>query len=70
MIIATEFCPRHVYIYPNPLGHTLKSFASIEYEFAIKSKREGDSESGLGKSKNGSTISPMVQKGSKTLAVI
>jgi hypothetical protein len=29
----------HVYIYPNPLGHTLKSFASIEYEFG----KEGDS---------------------------
>jgi hypothetical protein len=25
----------HVYIYPNPIGHTLKSFASIEYEFGI-----------------------------------
>jgi hypothetical protein len=31
----------HVYIYPNSLGHTLKSFASIEYEFGMRSKREG-----------------------------
>jgi hypothetical protein len=30
----------HVYIYLNPLGHTLKSFMSIEYEFGIRSKRE------------------------------
>jgi hypothetical protein len=40
MIIATELCPGHVYIYLNPLGHTLKSFTSIEYEFGIRSKRE------------------------------
>jgi hypothetical protein len=46
MIIAMETCPGHVYIYPNPMGHALKSFASIEYEFGIRSKREGDSESG------------------------
>jgi hypothetical protein len=26
----------HVYIYLNLLGHTLKSFASIEYEFDIR----------------------------------
>jgi hypothetical protein len=26
----------HVYIYPNLLGHTLKSFASIEYELGIR----------------------------------
>jgi hypothetical protein len=32
---------RHVYIYPNPLGHTLESFASLEYEFNMRSKREG-----------------------------
>jgi hypothetical protein len=50
----------HVYIYLNPLGHTLKSFASIEYKFDIRSKREGDSQSGLEKSLNGSTISRMV----------
>jgi hypothetical protein len=28
----------HVYIYPNPMGHTLKSFASIKYEFGIRSR--------------------------------
>jgi hypothetical protein len=55
----------HVHIYPNPLGHTLKSFASFEYEFGIRSKREGDSERGLGKSRNGSTILRMVPEGSK-----
>jgi hypothetical protein len=38
MIIIAEVSG-HVYIYPNPLGHTLKSFASIEYEFG----KEGDS---------------------------
>jgi hypothetical protein len=27
----------HVYIYLNPLDHTLKSFASIEYEFGKRS---------------------------------
>jgi hypothetical protein len=26
----------HVYICLNPLGHTHKSFASIEYEFGIR----------------------------------
>jgi hypothetical protein len=57
----------HVYIYPNPMGHTLNSFASIEYEFGIRSKREGDSESGPGKSRNGSIISRLVPEGSKTL---
>jgi hypothetical protein len=56
MIIAIEMCPGHVYIYPNPLGHTLKSFASIEYEFGIRSQREGDSKSCSGKSQNGCTI--------------
>jgi hypothetical protein len=38
-----KFCENvsgHVYIYLNPLGHTLKSFASIEYEFRMRSKRE------------------------------
>jgi ribosomal protein S19 len=40
----------HVYIYPNPMGNTLESFASIEYEFGIRSKREEDSKSGSGKS--------------------
>jgi hypothetical protein len=43
MIIATELCPGRVYIYLNPMGHTLKIFVSIEYEFGIRSKREGDS---------------------------
>jgi hypothetical protein len=60
----------HVYIYPNSLGHTLEIFASIEYEFDIRSKGEGDSESGSGKSHNGSTIPRMVPKGYKTLPVI
>jgi hypothetical protein len=31
----------HVYIYPNLLDHTLKSFTSIEYEFGMRTKREG-----------------------------
>jgi hypothetical protein len=35
MIIVTERCPGHVYKYPNPLGDTLKSFVSIEYEFGV-----------------------------------
>jgi hypothetical protein len=60
----------HVYIYPNPLGHTLKNFASIEYEFGIRSKREGDPKSGLGTSRNGSIISRLVSERSKTLRVI
>jgi hypothetical protein len=29
----------HVYIYPNPMGHPLKSFTSIEYEFGIRLMR-------------------------------
>jgi hypothetical protein len=45
------------HIYPNPMGHTLKSFTSIEYEYGITSKREGDSKSGSGKPQNGSNIS-------------
>jgi hypothetical protein len=36
----------HVYIYSNPLGHTLKGLASIEYELGIRSKGERDSKSG------------------------
>jgi hypothetical protein len=32
---------RHVNIYPNPLAHKLKSFASLEYVFSMRSKREG-----------------------------
>jgi hypothetical protein len=60
---------RHVYIYLNPLGHTLKSFASIEYEYDISSKREGSSESGSGKSWNGSNISRLDLEGSKPLPV-
>jgi hypothetical protein len=36
---ASDHCCGRVselfYIYPNTLGHTLKSFASIEYEFGI-----------------------------------
>jgi hypothetical protein len=65
MIIATEKCSGHVYIYLNPMGQTLKSFASIEYEFGIRSEREGDSKSGLGKSRNGSIISRLVPEGPK-----
>jgi hypothetical protein len=41
MIIATELCPGHVCIYPNPLGHTLKSFASIEYEYGVLIEERG-----------------------------
>jgi hypothetical protein len=41
MIIATEWYPGHVYIYLNPMGHTLKSFASIEYEFGVLIKERG-----------------------------
>jgi hypothetical protein len=41
MIIAIEVCPGHVYIYLNPLGHTLKSFASIEYEFGVLIEERG-----------------------------
>jgi hypothetical protein len=71
---AYDHCHRnvsgHVYIYSNPLGHTLKSFASIEYKFGIRLKREGDSKSGSGKSWNGSIISRLIPKGSETLPVI
>jgi hypothetical protein len=41
MIIATELCLGHAYIYLNPLGHTLKSFASIEYEFRVLIEERG-----------------------------
>jgi hypothetical protein len=41
MIIAMESYPGHVYIYPNPLGQTLKSFVSIEYEFGVLIKERG-----------------------------
>jgi hypothetical protein len=41
MIIATEWCPVHVYIYPNPMAHTLKSFASIEYVFGVLIEERG-----------------------------
>jgi hypothetical protein len=34
-------CPGHVYIYPNPVGHTLKSFMSIEYEFGVLIEERG-----------------------------
>jgi hypothetical protein len=52
---ARDYCRRrvseyaYIYIYPIPLGHTLKSFISIEYDFGIKIKREEDSQCGLGK---------------------
>jgi hypothetical protein len=61
---------RHVHIYLNPMGHTLKSFASIQYEFGIRSKREEDSKSGPGKSRNGSIISRLFLEGSETLPVV
>jgi hypothetical protein len=68
---CTERVSGHVYIYPNPLGHTLKSFASLEYEFGRdKIKREGYSDSGLGKSPNGSIISQNVLEGSETLMFV
>jgi hypothetical protein len=60
----------HFYIYPIPMGHTLQSFASTEYEFGIRSKREGNSKSGSGKSWNGSNISLLDSDRSKTLPVI
>jgi hypothetical protein len=41
MIISTERCPRHIYIYANTLGHTLKSFASLEYEFGVLIEERG-----------------------------
>jgi hypothetical protein len=59
----------HVYIYPNPLGHTLKGLASIEYEFGIRSKGER-LQKWLRKCQNGSNISQMVPEGSKTLPTI
>jgi hypothetical protein len=59
-----------VYIYSNPLGDTLKSFSSIEYEFAMRSKREGYSKSDSRKYRNGFIISQMVLEGSETLPVI
>jgi hypothetical protein len=71
---AYDHCRRnvsgHVYIYPNPLGHILKSFASLESEFGIRSKERGDSKIGLGKSQNASIISRLVSEGSKTLPLI
>jgi hypothetical protein len=71
MIIAAEMCPgMSTYIYSNPLRHTHKSFTSIEYEFGIRSKREGDYESGSGKSRNCSIISRLVSKGFEILLVI
>jgi hypothetical protein len=70
MIIITELCLGHVYIYPNPLGHTLKSFASIEYEFDVLIEERGRLQKWFRKSQNGSTISWMVPEGSKTLPVI
>jgi hypothetical protein len=60
----------HVYLYPNPLGHTLKSFASLKYDFSIRPKERGDSKSGLGKSLNGFSISRLVLDGSGTLPMI
>jgi hypothetical protein len=53
---------RHV-IHLNPMGHTLKSFTSIESEFGIRSKREGDSKSGLGKFQNCYNISRLDSEG-------
>jgi hypothetical protein len=47
---------RHVYIYPNPFDHMLKSFTSIKYKYDIK-YREGYSDS---RSQSGSTISQLV----------
>jgi hypothetical protein len=41
MIISKEWCPGHVYIYPNPMGHTLKSFASIEYQSGVLIEERG-----------------------------
>jgi hypothetical protein len=41
MIISTELCPGHVYIYPNPIGHTLKIFVSIEYESGVLIEERG-----------------------------
>jgi hypothetical protein len=70
MIIAMEMCPGHVYIYLNPLGHTLKSFASIEYEFGVLIEERGRLQKWFEKSQNGSTISRMVSEWSETLLVI
>jgi hypothetical protein len=41
MIIPMEWCLGQVYIYPNPMGHTLKSFVSIEYEFSVLIEERG-----------------------------
>jgi hypothetical protein len=41
MIISTELCPGHVYIYLNPIGHTLKIFVSIEYESGVLIEERG-----------------------------
>jgi hypothetical protein len=60
----------HVYIYLNPLGHILKSFASLESEFGIRSKERGGSKIGSGKSRNASINSRLVSEGSKTLPLI
>jgi hypothetical protein len=39
LYVGTIASIQDVYIYLNPLGHTLKSFASIEYEFSIRLQR-------------------------------
>jgi hypothetical protein len=41
MIIVMELCLGHIYIYQNPLGHTLKISASIEFEFGVLIKERG-----------------------------
>jgi hypothetical protein len=50
--------------------HYITHLRTIKYEFGIRSKREGDSKSGSGKSWNASIISQLVPEGSKTLPVI
>jgi hypothetical protein len=70
MIIVMEECPDMSTYIRTQWVTDLKSFGSIEYEFVIRSKREGDSKSGSGKSQKGSIISRLVPEGFETLPVI
>jgi hypothetical protein len=59
-----------VYIYPNPLGHTLKSFPSIEYEFGVLTEERGRLRKWFGEVSKWFHYITDDSKGSETLPVI
>jgi hypothetical protein len=70
MIIATEMCPGHIYIYLNPMGHTLKSFAYMNMSLVLDQRERETLKVVCGSLGMVPLYHGLVPEGSATLPVI